>query len=571
MRELIGRLTRSPSASGYLLLASLVINVLGLMSSLYVILVLNRYVSYGVTATLVSLTVGVVIAILAEHGFRRLRLRLAEEIVGNTDEGLAVGVYGLLLTARIDALERQPPGERAELVRGIERAELALGPSNLAALADVPFSLLFLVALVLLSPPLAAVAGSFCLASVALAWWTQYRLTRPVHTLSALGERINALVGATIMAADTIRQFRGAGLLMAQWRATSGQARATRATVALYQHDGLSFAQAMQALMGTAVIATGATLVVAGQLDIGALIGANLIAVRALAPLTRLVQMAEAFKNAEQSLTSARRFAQTPGEPEGGRVPPGWSRRLELRGVGLLVPGRMTPLFSSLDLILEPGGVLVITGRNGTGKSSLLRLLAGLIEPARGQVLVDGVDLRQISLEWWRRQVSYVPQEPTFIDGTIRENLTAARPEATEADLLRCLTFVGLRGLIDHHPQGLDQDLAGAGRNLAPGLRRRLAMARAMLVDAPLFLLDEPSEGLDREGAEAVYTLLIDLTRSGKTLVVVSHDPTILRGARLLLRFDGHEPTLHAVAPAAVSPATPAPVAKVLVTETTAP
>ena len=560
MGEVIGRLARSPQASGYLLLASLLINLLGLMTTLYVILVLNRYVSYGVVATLVSLTVGVVIIIAAEHGFRRLRLRLAEEIIGTADEGLSIGVYGLLLTARVDALERRPPGERAELLRGIERAEQALGPTNLAALADVPFSLLFLVALLLLSPPLAGVAVSFCLASVALAWWTQRRLTQPVQALSGLGERLNGLIGATLFAPDTIRQFRGAGLLMAQWQAISGAARAARATIALRQHDGASFAQGMQSLLGVAVIATGATLVVAGQLDIGALIGANLIAARALAPLTRLVQMAEALKNAGQSLSDARRFAQTAGEPEGGRLLPGWSRRLEVRGVGLTVPGTTTPLFSSLDLVLEPGGVLVITGRNGTGKSSLLRLLAGLIEPARGQVLVDGVDLRQLSLEWWRRQVSYLPQEPTFIDGTVRENLAAARPDATEADLIRCLNFVGLRAWIDGHPQGLDQELRDAGRPLAPGLRRRLAMARAMLVDGPLFLLDEPSEGLDRDGAEAVYTLLIDLARCGKTLVVVSHDPAILRGARLLLRFDCLEPTLHtlaATAKAAAAEATP--------------
>ena len=544
MAELLARMIGNRPATAYLLLASLVVNLLGLMSSLYVIQVLNRYVSYGVSGTLASLTAGVAIAIGAEYLFRRLRLHLAEEIVGDADERLAVGVFGLMLTARVDALERRPAGERAELVRGIERAEQALGAANLAALADVPFSALFLLALALLSGPLALVAVLFCAASAFLVWRGQHRLAKPVQSLNGLGERVNALVAATIGGADTIRHFHGATLMMERWRAATAEARATRAAIALRQHDSGSLIQAMQALMGAAMIAVGAVLVVLGQLDVGALIGANLIAARALAPLTRLVQMGKALTGAEQSLAAARAFAATAGEPEGRKTLPGWSGRLELDAVGLIYPGAPAPLFSALRLDLEPGSVLVVSGRNGTGKSSLLRLIAGMIEPTRGQIRVDGVDLRQISLDWWRRQVSWLPQEPVFLEGTLRENLAAARPDADEAAMLRCLAFTGLQELVDRHPAGLEQLLAGGGRTLAPGLRRRLAMARAMLVDGPLVLLDEPSEGLDREGAQAVYTLLIDLARRGKTLVVISHDPVILNGAKLLLRFDGGEPAL---------------------------
>ncbi len=551
MAELVLRMIRNRPATAYLLLASLVVNLLGLVSSLYVIQVLNRYVGYGVSGTLASLSVGVAIAIGAEHIFRRLRLRLAEEIIGDADERLTIGVFGLMLTASAGALEQRPSGERTELIRGIERAEQALGATNLAALADIPFSALFLLALALLSAPLALVAILFCAVSVFMAWRSQQHLVKPIQALNSLGERVGALVMATIAGADTIRHFRGAPLLMKRWQATTTEARSTRAAIAIRQHDSGSMIQAIQALMGACLIAVGAVLVVQGQLDVGALIGANLIAARALAPLTRLVQMSKALASAGQSLTNARSFATTASEPEGRKTLPSWSGRLELDTVGLIYPGAVTPLFSNLKLALEPGSVLVITGRNGTGKSSLLRLISGMIEPSRGQIRADGVDLRQISLDWWRTQVSWLPQEPVFLEGSLRENLAAARPDADEATMLRCLAFTGLRELIDRHPAGLDQILTGGGRTLAPGLRRRLAMARAMLVDGPLVLLDEPSEGLDREGAQAVYTLLIDLARRGKTLVVISHDPAILGGAKLLLRFDGGEPVLLRSAPAA--------------------
>ncbi len=545
MGELIARMARNRRATGYLLMASLVVNLLGLVSSLYVIQVLNRYVSYGVSGTLASLTVGVGIAIGAEYLFRRLRLALAQEIVGDADERLALGVFGMMLTARIDALERHPPGKRSELLRGIERAEQALGAANLAALADLPFSALFLLALALLSGPLAMVAVLFCALSALIAWRGQQQLARPLGDLAQFGEHLGGLISSTIVAADTIRHFHGAPILMARWLNTCTMARATRTSVSASQHNSAALIQTLQALMGAALIAVGAMLVVAGQLDVGALIGANLIAARALSPLTRLVQMGKALTGAEQSLAGARSFAATSVESEGNKIPTSWSGRLELNDVGLVYPGSPAPLFSALNLELKPGSVLAITGRNGTGKSSLLRLITGLLAPSRGQLLVDGVDLRQISLDWWRRQVCWLPQEPVFLDCTLRENLIASRPDAGEEMMMHCLTFVGLQEMINLHPAGLDQTLVAGGRTLAPGLRRRLAMARAMLVDGPLVLLDEPSEGLDREGAQTVYSLLIEFARRGKTLVVISHDPVILNGAKQVLHFDGGEPVLY--------------------------
>ncbi|CAK0756870.1 ABC transporter [uncultured Gammaproteobacteria bacterium] len=547
MSEVIARLRRHPTATFQLLIASLVINLLGLASSLYVIQVLNRYVSYGVGGTLATLTIGVIIALAGEHGFRRLRLRLAETIVGDAEQRLATGVFGLLLTARADALAARPPGERIEVLRGLDRAEAALGASTLAGLADVPFSGLFLAALALLSPVLALIAAGFCLAAAADTWLVRRRLATPTAELATLAGRGGALVATAVATADTVRQFRAGGRLMARWQEIDTQVRDLRRTIARRQHDAASFTQAAQGLMGVAVIGVGALLVVNGALDVGALIGANLIAARALAPILRLVNTAEALIQAEQGLAAARRFAAIAVEPEGGRFLPGWNGRLTLDRVSFTPPGAGTPLFSDLSLTLEPGGVLVITGRNGTGKTSLLRLLAGLAESDRGEIRIEGVDLRQVSLGWWRRQVSYVPQEPVFADGPLGDTLRAVQPEAAEAGdiaLWRCLERVGLKSWLDRQPQGLNLLLNDGGRTLAPGLRRRLALARALLIDGPLVLLDEPSEGLDREGAGMVYALLIDLVRRGRTLVVVSHDPVILRGAQLLLRLDGGAPVL---------------------------
>ncbi|CAK0772717.1 Type I secretion system permease/ATPase [Azospirillaceae bacterium] len=546
MRELFARLRRHPGGALRLFISSLIINILGLASSIYVIQVLNRYVSYGVNGTLITLTTGAIIAIVGEFIFRQLRLAVGEDIIGDEDERLSIGLFGLSVTTRLDAFEARPIGTRAEILRASERTESAFGPPALAALADLPFSLVYLTGLFLLAPPLAMVTAGFGAVLLLLAWNSQRAAATAQHSLNTAAARIGSLVMAGLQAGETIRHFRAVDRLVEAWSVAAAQAHALRRHARRTHHASSAWAQLVQSLTGIAVIGVGAALAVDGVLDVGVLVGANIMAARALTPLSRLIPLAESARAAAQTLAEARAFAaSTPVEPRLGKIIPGWLGKIEARSLAFTPLGGNTPLFTALSFALEPGGVLVITGKNGSGKTSLLRLMAGLIQPSRGQILVDGVDLSQISLDWWRKQVSYLPQEPIFLEGPLQQALSDACPEASPEDMERVLTQVGLRPLIDRHPQGWNQLLGEGGRNLAPGVRRRLALARALLVDGPLYLLDEPSEGLDRDGAERVYAQMIALARRGKTLVVVSHDPTILRGARLTLNFDGAEPILE--------------------------
>lgn len=538
MHELLSRLGRKPAASLRVLLAALLINLIGLASSLYVMLVLNRYVSYGITATLVTLTIGVVLALAAEFALRELRVHLAQEIAADHDERLSTGLFGLLLTARVAALEERPAGERAVLLRNLEQAESVLSAPNLAQLSDLPFSLLFLLALVLLSPPLAGVALGFCLLFALAGWWAQHNLQEQVRQLTQAAERVNALTMATGQAADSLRQFGGQAFLMRQWHEATAALRQLRQALALRQSRQASQAQGLQALLSVCLIALGAVLVVSSDLSVGTIIGANIIAARALQPFSRLIALAPGLRQADQHLAAARKFAAIAVEAGSGTALPTYRGGLELRALGYHGGGYLSPLFQGVSAKLAPGEVLAITGRNGAGKTFLARILVGLIEPTQGQVLADGVEVRQLAPAWWRSQVGYVPQDAVFLDASLRDNLLAARPDLDEARLRQCLAQADLLRFVDEWPEGLEFRLREGGRNLAPGLRRRLALARALAVDGPLVVMDEPTSGLDREGVQVVYQCLLDLARLNRTLVVVSHDPVLLRGARHVIDLD---------------------------------
>ena len=160
---------------------------------------------------------------------------------------------------------------------------------------------------------------------------------------------------------------------------------------------------------------------------------------------------------------------------------------------------------------IKSGEILCVYGGNGTGKTTLAKMLCGLIPPGPGSIFVDGISLQQISTEWWFNKIIYLPQEPDFINGTIRDNFLAYNPELKASDIHDLLKRVDLLALVDETPEGLDQTIKDNGRRLSLGVRRRLALARALCHDWVLAILDEPTEGMDPQGASAVYNLMNEL------------------------------------------------------------
>ncbi|MBF0163652.1 MAG: ATP-binding cassette domain-containing protein, partial [Magnetococcales bacterium] len=506
--------------------------MLGIASSLYTIQVLNRYVVYGVTGTLVTLTVGVGLAILGELAFRNMRLRLAAEISGDEETRLTIGLFGLLLTAPMETLRRRPVEELEALVRGVEQEANTLGAANIAALTDLPYLAMFVGIIGLLAPALAWVTLAVMGLLLVAGWLGQKRMNAPVREWREINQRQAGLLATAVRAPESVRHFGGRELLMAGWSRVIHDGAAIRRRMALAGGDAASWAQAIQAMGNVAITGVGALLVVDGQLDVGSLIGVNILAGRAFGPIGRLVSLAEAFKKAEVTLNAAREFARgVEPAPESGSAPLVCRGELTLREVTMQWPGRPVALIQSLSVEIPAGSICVVTGPNGSGKSTLLSLMAGLIRPTGGQILVDGIEMRQLAPEWRRQRLGYLPQEPTFLAGSLGENLGAVDGSLDGERMRALLTRVGAGRFLAEHPAGLDLGLSHDGREVPPGIRRRFALARALAGDAPVMLLDEPTEGLDREATTQVYGLLIELARRGKTLVIASHDESILQGA----------------------------------------
>ena len=535
MKELLARIFSRPVLATELVAASLFANILALASPIFVIQVLNRYVSYGVDSTLATLTAGVLIAVLLEFGFRQVRFKMAGAVSAPFDARFSAGAFGILTGAKSASIEQLPPGIRREVVMGGDSVQAAYGASNVTAVLDLPFALLFVLVLFLLSPALAVVVGTFLVLVFAVAVLLLSSLRRPTRDLTTAAGRRGGLLDTAIQAGDALRAFNLVGHVRELWRGESEGIHGLKTRIASRQGLVQSLTQSAQAAMSVAVIAIGAMLVVAGEMDVGAMIGANILAARALGPVARFAQMGQALAQARQATDLYREFIKVPQERTEGAALGAYSGGLEFKDVAFAYPGAKGPLFESVSFKLEPGSVLVGAGANGAGKTTLARLLVGVLEPTRGQILADGLDLVQAAPEWWRKQVIYLPQEPAFLNASIRDNLLAVKPDLDEADLSRLVTAAGLRTYIERSPEGFDQVLRSNGANLSLGIRRRLALARALAHEGMLVVVDEPTEGLDAEGSKQVYAVLNDLARKGRTIIAFSHDPQIVKGARYLL------------------------------------
>ena len=538
MTELFSRLKTRPIIFSEMILASLLASVLGLASSLFVIQVLNRYVTHGVDATLTTLAIGTIIAIFFEFGYRQVRLKLAAIVNSPFNEALTNSSFLLLTGSKLASLESISYGLRQQVVSAADTIQSAYSAPNVAAIFDVPFALIFVGVLFLLSPPIAIIVLIFLVLIFLIALLTLASLRQPIGEVTKVNGKRNSLISSAIESADTVRAFNAQGFIRDQWRSESGIFQRLIRIVAARQGLLGSIGASAQALMSVVVITLGAILVVKGQMDVGGMIGANILASRALGPILKLAQMGESLAKARQAKALLQEFSKIPLERIEGSALGKFSGRLEFQDIAFSYPGQRAPLFESLSLKLEPGSLLPFSGANGAGKTTLARIIVGLLEPTRGKILIDGVDLEQVAPEWWRKQIIYLPQEPGFLRASIRENIQTIGTRLDDAKLNELARASGLKTFIDQSPDGFDTQINNNGANLSLGIRRRIALARALASDGMLVVIDDPTEGLDEEGSKVVWEALKNLSKRGRTVIVFSHDAKILSAATYYMNLN---------------------------------
>jgi ATP-binding cassette subfamily C protein LapB len=288
------------------------------------------------------------------------------------------------------------------------------------------------------------------------------------------------------------------------------------------------------------VLIIGAHLAAEGHLSMGALIACTIMTGRAVAPLTQLAGLLMRYHTARSALSALNKIMEAPVEHEAGKTfvsRPRLDGRVDFRSVNFRYPGQQVDALRELTFAIAPGERVGIIGRMGSGKSTFAKLLVGLHHAQAGNVLVDGIDTRQIDPADLRRNIGYMPQNVVLFSGTVRENLMMGAPYADDAAMLRAVQVTGLDEHINRHPQGFDMPVGERGDALSGGQKQCVALARALLDDPPILLLDEPTASMD-VASEDQFKSRLTRVLAGRTLLIVTHRESMLTLVDKLIVMD---------------------------------
>ncbi|MFL6206996.1 MAG: ABC transporter ATP-binding protein [Acidimicrobiales bacterium] len=289
------------------------------------------------------------------------------------------------------------------------------------------------------------------------------------------------------------------------------------------------------------ILVVGGRWVLDGSMEIGELVAFLLYLAAFFAPIQQLVQLYNTYQQGQASVRKVRDLlTEVPSVVDQPEAPdlPDLAGEVRLDDVTFeYVPGR--PVLHHVDLLIPAGETFAFVGETGAGKSTIAKLVNRLYDPTHGRVLLDGIDLRDVSLRSVRRQVGTVPQEPFLFGGSIRENVTFARPDASPEEVLEACRLVGLGDLIDRLPDGIDTPVHERGVSVSSGERQLLALARAFLARPRILVLDEATSNLDLK-SEALIEDALDVLLEGRTAILIAHRlATAMRADRIAVIHDG--------------------------------
>ena len=293
------------------------------------------------------------------------------------------------------------------------------------------------------------------------------------------------------------------------------------------------------ATLSVALVAVGIGLrLVEGRLDFETALLVLILAPEAYLPLRRLAAQYHASSEGLEVAARVFEVLETPPPVRGGRsdVPDVLRAPITVTGLTVEHEGRPNPAPDGLDLTIEPGRVTALAGPSGCGKSTVIGVLLGLVEPARGTVTIGATPLRDLDTAVWHRGVAWLPQRPHLFAGTIADNIRLSRPKATDDEMRTAARRAQADRFVEHLPAGYDTMLGDGGVGLSAGQRQRIALARVLLRDAPLVLLDEPTANLD-SGTEQALTDAVRALRGTHTVVVVAHRPALLELADTVVQL----------------------------------
>ena len=524
----------------HVFLASILINAFAIASPLFIMNVYDRVVPNNALETLWVLAAGVATVFVFEFIMRNMRTYFVDTAGKNADVIIASRLLERVMAMKLD---KKPPstGALANNLREFESLREFFTSGTLVAFVDLPFVFLFVLVIWLISGPVAFVPLAVIPIVIGAGLILQFPLRNVIEKTHRESTQKHALLFETIDGLETIKAVAAEGRVQRAWERFVGMAAQSAGKAAFISGIATTTAQLSVQMTTVAVVVFGVHQIAQGNITMGALIAATILTGRALQPLGAVAAMLTRLQHARVALKGLDSIMKTPVEREEGKTflhRPHLSGKIEFQNVSFGYPGQQTKALDGSSFSLEPGERVAILGRVGSGKSTIARLLMGLYEPAEGAVLMDGTDARQIDPADLRRNIGYVSQDNYLFFGSVRDNISFGAPHVDERTIMRAAEIAGVNDFVQGHPLGYDLPVGERGMALSGGQRQAIVVARALLQDPPILMMDEPTSSMDN-ASEALFKSRLEEVLPGKSLIMVTHRGSLLSLVDRLIVMDG--------------------------------
>ena len=523
------------------MIAAMVSNFLSLTTSLFTMTVYDRIIPNGAFESLIALSIGVIIALGFDFLIKSLRARFIDVASKRADLEISRRLFDRILTLTPNE-QRQKTGAMAGTIREFESLREFFNSSTLVILIDLPFVFFFIYVIYLIAGPLAYIPLIAVPLVMIVGLGLQPFLARVTRGSIESGMNKQAVLVETLSGLETVSATGSGKLMKKRYEdALNNQSDSGNKIRALSMFI-INFAASVQQYAQVAAIFYGVYLIVDGTITQGALIGAVILGGRIMSPLSQLANTLTkvngaiaAYKNLSKligkSYNSAANLSPISRPTFGGEV--------EFKNVSFKFEGASQPVIKNLSFKITEGQKVALVGKMGSGKSTLSRLVAGIYEPTEGAILIDGVDVRQIDPSDTRKNIGIMLQESWLFSGTIRENIQMGFNEYDDEHLLKICKISCVDDFVGAHPKGYDLEIKERGVGLSGGQKQTLNLARSLIHNPKILLLDEPTSSMDQGTEKKVVDSLTEACKEKTMLIVTHRNPIFSMVDRVLVLENG--------------------------------
>ena len=520
-------------------LASVVINLIAVASPLFVMNVYDRVVPNNATDTLWVLASGIFLIYFFNFLLTALRTHFVDVAGRNADVVLSSMLVEKLLSMRLDA-KPESTGALVSNLREFEQLREFFSSSSLLACIDLPFLVIFLLLIAFIGGPMVLVPIAAIPIIIGLGLFLQARSRRAAESGYRQNMQKNALLVEMVNGLETLKACMAESRMQRLWEAVSGLSAKSASETRKYNNLAVASSVLVTQLVTVALIVWGVYRISDGLMTMGALIGINILVGRTMAPLLQMASLLTRMQNSHVALKALDLLMQLPSElnqqeacMDFGSLAP----EFVAEELSFAYPGQQRPALQDINLTIRPGEKVGIIGPMGSGKSSLSRLLLGLYQPTSGAVKFGGVDIRQIPSQDLRSRIGVLPQDVVLFYGTLRENIALGDPSINDHLILRAAGLAGVTDFANHNPAGFGAQVGEQGKALSGGQRQAVALARALVRDPEVLILDEPTSNMDTDSELMLQKRLQPIIEE-RTLILITHRLSMLRLVDRLIVMD---------------------------------